>query len=468
MNRLGVGAEPFCFAEEFCDLNLGDRRLNKRFIKVIEGMSKAPHGVVQQSQKSWSNMIGAYRLLGNSKVKNEEILRAHREQTLARMSGYKRVIAIQDTSSLCYSNLLDTKGLGSIAMGGRGKFSKGILLHTTIAVTTAGTPLGLLDQTQWSRGILTEEDELFESERYRWHKGIKRAAEGNFTEVICVGDREADGSDFFAVSAREGVKFVVRAKERLRKSGVHNGKSIVDVLNEQPSAGEMILNVRTQKKQKPGDKRLRPRFSRKAKLKIRFAEIQLRTQASSATIKATSEERSVRAVLVEEINPPKGFDSICWLLFTNLKVNTFEQATDVLEIYKVRWEIENFHKILKSACNVEKAQLEQADSMKRLITILSIVAWRLHVLTKLQREDPMLACTEVLTEQEWQALFVVFNKSKNFPKKPPSIKQATLWIAQLGGFIGRKSDGEPGSITLWRGWKRLIHYTEMYAVMEGL
>jgi hypothetical protein len=453
-------ADTFSFREEFCGLNFGDRRLNKRFVKVLESINRNPHGVVKRTQSSWADMMAAYRMLGNNKVAREEVLRAHREQTIARMSVHKRVLAVQDTSTICYSSLVETDGLGSIAMGAFGSGGKGLLVHTTYALTTAGTPLGLLDQTIWSRGIGDP------AERDRWHKGIMRAAEGNFTQVVFVGDREADGTDLFATSHREDVDFVVRGKAELRKC--ESDKTVVEFVREQPLAGTVIAGLNTQKISKKGDKS-RNRHRRAATLEIRFTKVQLRPgKAPMIGLPATAEERHLTAVLVEEVKPPKGFEPVSWLLFTNLPVTDLETAKEIADLYKVRWEIEIFHKLLKSACQVEKAQLEEAPRLKKLITILSIVAWRLHVLTKLQREEPNLPCTEVLTKIEFEALFIAIHKSRKLPKKPPTIKEAMLWIAKLGGFIGRKGDGQPGALTMWSGWIKLVHYTEMYAAMVGL
>jgi hypothetical protein len=453
----------FAFAQEFCGLDFGDARLNRRFVKVIEGIYKNPGSIIQKTQGTWAEMMAAYRLFDNDKVEVNEILRAHREQTLARMALYERVLAIQDTTSICYSSHLSTEGIGSIAMGGFGKAGKGIFLHTTLATTINGTPLGILEQTMWSRGILKEGDELYESERIRWLKGIKASSIANFTEVICVGDREADGLDYFVTAQREDLMYVARAKEKLRKFEDEKGRSVADFMREQPIIGELSLIVRQKKK---GTNRHRSRESRIAKLVVRLGEVRLLPSKISPT--ATDEERTVGAVYVEEVNPPEGVEAVCWLLFTNLPLENLEHAHEVLNIYKVRWEIETFHKILKSACKVEGAQLEHADRLKRLIVALSVVAWRLHVLTKEQRERPDAPCTEVLTELEWHTLYHLEKKTKKLPKKPPSLHEAVLWISKLGHFIGRKGDGEPGPLTLYEGWQKLMHCTEMYSVMRDV
>jgi len=456
----------FAYEQEFCGLNFGDVRLNKRFIKVIGSIHQRPGSLIQKTQNTWAEMMGAYRLFDNKKVSAGEILGAHGEQTLARMALHPRVLAIQDTTGICYSSHLAAEGLGSISRGAYGKNSKGIFLHTVMAVTPQGTPLGILDQTMWSRGILKEGDELYESERMRWLKGIASSAAENLTEVISVADREADGLDYFALAKREGVKFVIRGKEKLRKFVDEKGRSVAEFLREQPVAGQLTLEVRYQK---AGTQKHRARHMRQATINIHFGEVQLkRSPAVLLSSPATPEERMIGVVFAEEVKPPKDVEPVCWLLFTNLPVENINQAQEVLEIYKVRWEIETFHKILKSACKVESARLESADRLKRLIATLSVVAWRLHVLTKQKREQPNAPCTEVLTELEWHVLYLLIHKTDKWPKHPPTLAEAVLWIAKLGHFIGRKSDGEPGPLTLYEGWQKLIHCTEMYETMKDL
>jgi hypothetical protein len=315
---------------------------------------------------------------------------------------------------------------------------------------------------------LKEGDELYESERLRWLTGIKKSSKQTQAEVINIADREADGSDFFATAIREGEQFVVRAKEKLRKSGTHDDKSILDVLKEKPSVGTFSIKVRAQKIGVGNKDKYRAREERVAKLNVRYGEVILRPQVVTL-IKplSTDTERTIRAVLVEEIDPPKEFEPVCWLLFTSLPVNSLEQAKEVIDLYKVRWQIEIFHKILKSACGIEKAQLGHANKLKKLITMLSIVAWRLHLLSKLSRDYPEHPCTEILTKAEWQTLFIMIHKSKQqLPEDPPTLKEAVIWIAKLGGFIGRKCDGEPGPLSLWRGWQRLVSGTEVYKLMS--
>ena len=461
-------SERFDFRREFEHVDLGDARRSRRLATMMENLADSPTAIVQRSQTSRAEMAAAYRFLGNDEVDPQEILRAHREKTLARMRGHKRVLAIQDTSTFCFSSLLASTGLGAIAQGTHGarKSSKGLFVHTALAVTPKGTPLGILGQTLWSRELAGEGHELNESERPRWLKGILQSAGAGASQVISVADREADGADYFASCRRQGVEFVVRAKAKVRVSD-ESGQKIFDELTDGPAAGrfELELRARDATQSLAKNPRLIPRKTRKARLEVRFGEFRLK-RSKAIEPRPDDEELTVRAVLASEVGARAGDKPINWLLFTSLPVSSLADALDVIECYRARWEIEVFHKILKSGCEAEKARLGSAESLMRLLACLSVAAWRLHVLAKLSREEPDLPCTAILEDAEWKALVMLITKSKKLPNAPPTLAEATLMIAKLGRYLARKGDGPPGPKTLWEGWQKLIHCTEMYLVFN--
>ena len=173
---------------------------------------------------------------------------------------------------------------------------------------------------------------------------------------------------------------------------------------------------------------------------------------------------------MREEHPPEnlaelGHEPIEWLLLTNTLVSNFEDALRVVEWYCCRWQIEVFHKIIKSGCRVEDCLLQTADRLKNYIALMSVIAWRLHWLTYINRTEPDLPCTAILATVEWQALYMRIHKTTKFPKVPPSTHHAIRWIAQLGGFLGRKSDGEPGVTAIWRGWQRLQDLADTWAIV---
>lgn len=166
------------------------------------------------------------------------------------------------------------------------------------------------------------------------------------------------------------------------------------------------------------------------------------------------------AVYVFESNPPKEEDAVEWMLLTNLSVNSLEQAQEKVIWYCLRWRIEMYFKVLKSGFKVEDCRLSNADRLIRYLTVMSIVAWRIFTITLMARTNPNVPCTEFLTKNEWKVLFLKVHKNKKLPESTPVMGEAVIWIARLGGFLARNNDGYPGTVTLWRGWKRLNSLVE--------
>jgi hypothetical protein len=143
------------------------------------------------------------------------------------------------------------------------------------------------------------------------------------------------------------------------------------------------------------------------------------------------------------------------MLLSNIEVADFKTAVERIEWYVLRWLIEIYFKILKSGCRVEQTLLASGERLKRYLALISVVAWRLFWLTYVNRQDSEASCRSILTEDEWQALYCKVRKTTVLPDHPPTAHEAIRWIAQLGVFLGRKHDGEPGVTVLWRGWQRL-------------
>lgn len=175
----------------------------------------------------------------------------------------------------------------------------------------------------------------------------------------------------------------------------------------------------------------------------------------------------IEVVLAREDNPPSGVEAVEWLLLTTVSVNRFDDAIERVYWYVCRWVIETYHKVLKSGCKIETRQIEAAESLERYLAVDSVVAWRVLGLTMQSRESPDIPGDTFLEEPQWQALAGYFLKTSIPPAKPPSLQQATLWIAKLGGFIGRQHDGYPGVTVIWRGLQRLNDLTEAWYIFNS-
>ena len=166
---------------------------------------------------------------------------------------------------------------------------------------------------------------------------------------------------------------------------------------------------------------------------------------------------SLWAIEAREENRPKGATAICWRLLTTLETNTLAQALE-----KVRWQIEVFHKVLKSGRQAEDRQLETAARLRRSLALDMVVAWRIFALTKMGRKTPKSPASAIFTEPECQALYAYIHKTRRVPDQPPTLGQVLRWVAGLGRFLGRKGDGNPGPTVLWRGMSRLADITKAW------
>jgi len=173
----------------------------------------------------------------------------------------------------------------------------------------------------------------------------------------------------------------------------------------------------------------------------------------------SQEQVRLWAVQARETNPPAGVEALDWTLLTTLEVVSLAQAVEKLAWYALRWQIEVYHRTLKSGCRIEQRQLGSAARLETCLAIDLIVAWRISQLARLGRELPDLPCTVFFEEAEWKALVSFVTQSYVPPSQPPTIRQAMCMVAGLGGFLGRKGDGEPGTKTLWLGLQRLDDIT---------
>lgn len=439
-------------AVEFADVELQDARLNRRCQELAIALGQQPTAYINQACEDWADTKGAYRFFGNTqKVTPARIIAPHQQRTVERMKQYSLVLAVQDATFFNYSHHPQTEGLGEI--GNKKQQQRGFGLHSTLAVTPTGVPLGTLTQQYFTRPIGEPAHTPAELQRlpieakesYHWLQAFEQtlALIPAGVEVVTVCDREADIYEMFVLAQEKQASLVVRASANRVLAEKEVGK-LWDKLTQQPLAGQLTLQI-TANQQRP---------ARQATVSVRFTPVKFRPPWRPNQQKLPPV--SLNAILVREENPPPEIDEpIEWLLLTNTSVQNFEEAVRVIGWYGCRWHIELFHKILKSGCTVEDCRLQKAERLHNYIALMSVVAWRLHWLTYFNRTDPDLPCTVILTATEWQALYMRIHRTPALPSTPPTVRQAVRWIAQLGGFLGRKRDGEPGITVIWRGWQRL-------------
>lgn len=442
--------DPRDWAEqEFGTARLGDARLQQRLLVLARDFFARPTASVPQACGTRAKTKAAYRFFDQGQVTMDTVLQSHSQATAQRVAQEKVALAVQDTTSLNYSTHPATEQLGPI--GSRKEGLIGLHLHNTMAYTLQGTPLGLLDVQCWARdpkafGKRHQRHQLpiEQKESVKWLKSFRAVAQLQKrcpqTLLVSVGDREADIYELFVLAGQDanGPKLLVRA-ERDRLLAEEQGH-LWEHLSEQAIAGMVELAVPRRGK----------RPARIAQLQIRFGVVELRPPKRKRRLAAVR----LWAVAAQEIGAPRGVEQIEWLLLTTLEVNSFESAVEKLRWYALRFQIEVFHRTLKSGCRIETRQLGSADRLQACLAIDLVVAWRIGHLVKLGRETPEVPCTVFFEEAQWQVLVAVVRGSR-LPVQPPNLREAVRMVASLGGFLGRRSDGEPGVQTLWLGWQRL-------------
>jgi hypothetical protein len=437
--------------DEFAALELQDARLNRRCIELATQLAMQPNGPINQACEDWADTKAAYRFFDNDKATPKRIRAPHHQRTVERMTQHQQVLAVQDTCFLNYTHHPQTAGLGAI--GTKDQNQRGFGMHSTLAMTPQGMPLGLLTQDFFIRPAdepshRPEELRLLpieEKESYRWLQAFEQtlALAPSGVEVITVCDREADIYEMFAFAKDQQASLLVRASSN-RLLLDDEVRKLWPKVEKQPVVGYLSVHIAGNSKRK----------TRQATVSVRFVSVTLKPPWRPNGLKLPAV--TLTAILVREENPPADIDDpIEWLLLTNTSVTSFDEAYQVIQWYCSRWQIEVFHKVLKSGCRVEECRLQTTDRLFAFIALMSVIAWRLHWMTFINRCQPELPCTVILTKIEWQALYMRIHKSTTLPNRVPSVHQAVRWIAQLGGFLGRTSDGEPGVTTLWRGWQRL-------------
>ena len=444
--------------EEFGAADLGDARRTARLVQLAAALGAQPHASLPQATHTSALRKAAYRFFGSQYVASETILASHVHATQQRMQAVPLVLAVQDTTLLDYTPYPDTDGLGPLATGKQ----RGLLAHTTLALTPERVPLGLLAQQVWARdpdGRHSNNHKtrpITEKESHKWLTSLEATIAARAacpqTQFVSVGDREADVYDLFLVERPVGVDLLVRAAQNRKVDGPES--VLWAAMATAPVAATVELTL--------GERGNQP--ARHAELTIRWRQVSIRPP------KHRDRERlppiTVWAVWAIERTPPPGVEAVEWLLLTTVAVETTDDALERLGWYAARWGIEVWHKVLKSGCRIEEKQLGTAYRLTTCLTLSRVIAWRLLFATMLARAVPDAPCTVFFDEAEWKGLYCRIHRVSIAPITPPSLQQAGRWVAQLGGFLGRRSDGEPGVLVMWNGLQRLADIAEMYRILH--
>jgi len=474
---LGSGA---WLAQEFGTVELGDKRLRNRLMKIVGDRSRHPDtSYLEASGGDRGATKAYYAFIDNPRetLRPEAMLSTHRERTIERMMRHERVLVVQDTTDLNFSSRPHTEGLGLIGANQTGARALGLKLHTSLALSEEGLPLGVLKAVAYAPEEKGEEGSVSigrpieDKKSFRWIEGYRDcvaiAKQLPDTRILALMDREADLFELFVEAAptRHRVGLLVRAKHNRRLEA--SERKLFEELraSENPAQLEVAIPRQRFKEAKRGQPKREGWPARHARLTLAFRQVSIRSTRSDLR---SSEPVTLWAIYAREPDPPPGVAPIEWMLLTTEAVKTVEEAARMLDLYTRRWRIEEWHRVLKSGCKVQDHQHETAERLERAIAIDVVLAWRIQLMTLLSREVPELPCAVFFDEWEVTVLEALQEQRTKTPlKRPLSLAEAVTAVARLGGYLARRSDPPPGSTVMWRGLIRLSGMVEGYRLARS-
>jgi len=433
--------------QELKTLRLGDARLERRAVLLAEQLAQRPGASIPQACGDWGQTQAAYRFLAHEDTSGEAVLQAHAQASVLRMAAHPVGLYLQDTTELEF-DARQAEGLGRLNYEAR----RGMYVHPTYAVTPQREPLGLVNAWNWVRQAKAQDAQAgagVVDESLRWvesYAHLVGLAEGlGRTKLVCVGDRESDMMALFEQGQRHGwaVDVLVRAQHDRVLPDKQAGKLWARVMAS-PALGCVRFEM-------PAG---RGRQARTVKQELRAQRVVLKVGDPEQA------DVEMSCLMATEVDAPAGVKPVVWRLLSNRPVETLEQAAELIDWYRARWEIELLFLVLKEGCRVERLQLGHIDRLQTALAMYLIIAWRINRLMRLGRQVPELPAELLFEAIEWQAAFILNRKKP--PAKPPTLHTVVRLIARLGGFLGRKGDGEPGAKTLWLGLR------EIHSFVRGL
>ena len=438
-----------------------DVRLGTRFRSLLKNLADRMGNPIPFACQDWAATKAAYRFFDNPRVDENVVLSGHFAATRSRFvvtSGLVRVL--HDTTEFSYHRAHpELIGKTSETFVGRDKKGRprkrtvcGLLMHSSLVVSSEGIPLGLSAVKFWTRKKFKGANALKrsvnftrmpieEKESCRWIENIRRSTDLLAEPQRCVhiADREGDIYELFSAAREIGTHFLIRVC--VDRMAGEDGGTVAEIMANTGVAG--IHRVKT--RDKTGNECA-------AYLQVKYCRMTIHPPVGK---QRRYPSLDVTVIHAYEKNPPTGRERIEWRLLTDLPVKSFRGAVEKLDWYAQRWKIETFHKNLKSGCKAEKSKLRTAERLIRLLSVYCIVSWRIFWLCMVNRADPAAPADLVFCDTETRILAHVSLAAME-GKDAPTVSDCLNAVARLGGYLSRRGDPPPGNLVLWRGFKRLI------------
>lgn len=456
-----AGGTTVAIETELAGCRFCDPRLGRRFRRLVGQLASRLGQPIPLACQDWTNTKAAYRFLSNRRVNESAILAGHFQATKERFQATDGpVLLLHDTTEFSYTReSVHAIGILHRSFVGRDKAGQprlhtvcGILMHSSLAVTVEGLPLGLAAIKFWNRSKFKGTNALKRTinptrvpieakESIRWLENVQRSTAllGEPARCIHIGDRESDIYELFCTAQASGTKFLVRTcVDRLADDGQH---TIAAVMRRVKVKAVHRVEVRDSKG-----------AMSEAELHVKYHRLQVLPPIGK---QKKYPPLFLTVIQAQEATKPKGRDRIDWKLITNLPVRSRKDAVEKLSWYAMRWKIETFHKILKSGCRAEASKLRTAERIVNLIAVFCMLSWRIFWITMMNRVAPTAPPSVALTPLEQQLVDRLLPDHPSRQRPKPTISRYLTKIARLGGYLARAKDPPPGNAVMWRGVSRL-------------
>lgn len=449
-------ADPLQWADHtFSSAQLGRHGRADRLVFSAAQIAARPEQSFSQVF-DWNELRAFYRLCDKSTATLDAIQKPHRLQTRQDMAQHPLVLILHDTSELDFSSHRALVGSGPIG-NNRGR---GFLQHNSLAILPQPRQvLGLAHQQLRVRKHAPAKETTHarkkrDRESQMWLKGITATGRPpTGCTWVDVGDRGADDYEAMAVSRRIGHHFLFRIiQDRLVFTTAECAAQVylMQYARTLPSQGQDRVQI-------PGRGGRPPRE----------AVVSLAAAAVWVPAPKDTPQRKTRPVLpcwvvrVWEPAPPAGVkEPLEWVLLSSLPAPTVAQIKERRDWYGCRWLVEQFHDVEKNGCSVEDRRFQTAARLTACLAVLAVIAVRVLQLRLALEEQPQAAAEQVATPEEVEVL------GRQLGARIETVAEFVRGVARLGGFLGRKGDGEPGVRTLWRGYQRLQDMVAGYRLQD--
>jgi hypothetical protein len=398
-----------------------------------------------------------YDFYSNPKVTGQRLLEPHIEQTIKRIkqSDANYILAIQDQMYLNYTAHLAKTELGRISKVGK-QNQYGLIQHSVLCVTDKNEPLGLVEVAHFDfddfASTVNSDKRSLESKKTRyWVEAAEKLSKRlgpDANKVITVADREGDFFEFLHALTANKANYIIRCQhDRCTGEKYQTGEKLFGLLEKAVDIGEKAVDI--------NDVKTHSIKSTCLKLK-KLQSVTLPVPRWPAEHSKDKDYQPLEVNVVMAYN-----EEYCWILLTNLEVRTFSDCQRVVSLYKERWHIEDYHKILKTAYQVDEIYLHSSrQAIINALIMASLSACRLYWLIFVGRVEKSIKADSVFTELEWKSVYVYFKET--IPSSIPPLAEVILRIARLGGFKNKNDAKPPGIKTMWLGWQSFTVVAEMY------